>query len=248
MTSAIILTKNEEKNISRCISSLIWVDQVILIDDLSNDETIKIAKKTNPKIEVYTHPLNSDFGAQHNFGMEKAKGDWLFFVDADEEVPEALRDEIITKIKDNKNTKAYAIKRQDVLLGKKINHGETMNTKFIRLAKKGSGIWKREVHEYWDINKNIETLNQPLLHYPHPTISEFISSINFYTSIDSKYMFDKEEIRFSLFRTIVNPVGKFIQNYIFRLGFLDGLPGLIIAVMMSLHSLIVRIKLYELSK
>src|SRR2546423_7584770 len=95
MISAVVLAKNEEKNIKACLESLSWCDELIVIDDNSTDKTVDIARQKGARI--YTHPLNNDFAQQRNFGLDKAKGDWVLFVDADERVPSALWYEIMQR-------------------------------------------------------------------------------------------------------------------------------------------------------
>ncbi|MDO8514877.1 MAG: hypothetical protein Q7S14_00090, partial [bacterium] len=103
--------------------------------------------------------------------------------------------------------------------------------------------WVRKVHEFWDI-KNTGELEEYLIHYPHPTIFDFINQINLYTETDAKELL-KEGKKFSYFRLICNPIGKFIQNYFLKLGFLDGSAGFVYAFMMSFHSLVVRVKMHD---
>src|ERR1700722_13133913 len=93
MISAVILTKNEEKNIGACLDSTSWCDEKIVIDDHSTDKTVEIAKKRGAT--VISHSMQNDFSGQRNFGLEKAKGDWVFFIDADERVSSALWYEIM---------------------------------------------------------------------------------------------------------------------------------------------------------
>src|SRR5438874_1189231 len=95
--SAVVLTKNEEKNIDRCLKSLQFCDEVVVIDDSSIDESLEKAKKY-AHMKILEHQLKGDFAAARNFGMEKASGDWVLFVDADEEVSEELKNEIQSQI------------------------------------------------------------------------------------------------------------------------------------------------------
>src|SRR3990167_11562432 len=97
MISAVVLTKNEEKNIERCINSLLWCDEIVIIDDYSEDETINKIK--NAKVKIFQRKLNGDFAGQRNFGLEKASGEWVLFVDSDEEVSRELREEILEILK-----------------------------------------------------------------------------------------------------------------------------------------------------
>jgi len=245
MISAVVLTKDEEKNIGECLKGLRWCEEVIVIDDYSEDGTGEIAKKLGAK--VFKRHLNNDFAAQRNFGLEKAEGDWVLFVDADERVTNKLADEI----KQVTQKSAYArncvngffLRRKDFIFGKWLKHGETANIRLLRLARKGSGEWKRKVHETWEIKGKASELKNSLLHYSHPTINDFLKQINFHSTLHAEALRD-EGVRPSLFRLVTNPLGKFIQNYIFKFGFLDGTPGFIVAMMMSFHSFLSRAKLY----
>lgn len=244
MISALVLTKNEEKNILDCLKSLSWCDEVIVIDDNSQDKTTDIAKKTGAK--VFIHSLEEDFAAQRNFGLEKAKGDWIFFVDADERVPQGLWYEIMAKT--NAPFSPYAgfyLKREDSLWGKKLLHGEIGNIKILRLAKKDAGKWAGKVHETWKIKEKTDVLQNPLIHYPHQSVKEFLQEINFYTDLRAKEL-HKKKVGVSWFAILFYPKAKFFVNYIVKGGFLDGLPGFIFALMMSFHSFLVRAKLWLL--
>jgi glycosyltransferase involved in cell wall biosynthesis len=242
MISAVVLAKDEEKNLTDCLESVKWCDEIVLIDDDSVDKTIEIAKKFNAK--VFTRSLNNNFAQERNFGLQKAKGEWIFFVDADERVSPELKKEIIEVIK-KPNIDGFFLKRQDFFAGKALKYGETANVRLLRLAKKGKGDWQREVHEIWGIKGEIGELKNPLLHYSHQTIPEFLEHINFHSTIHAQVL-KKEGVEPSLFQIIFYPKAKFIQNYIFRLGFLDGTPGIIVALMMSFHSFLARAKLYQI--
>ncbi len=237
MITTIILTKNEERNIEKCIRSLIWSDEIVVVDDYSNDQTIKkVNSFNNKKIKIFRNHLNNNFASQRNFGLSKAKGDWVLFIDSDEIVTQKLKDEIKSNINsNNKVYNAFFLKRHDFLFGKEIKHGEVGNIKLLRLAKREAGKFKRKVHEYWDIKENIGELKNPILHYPHPTISEFIEKINTYSSIHSKEN-KKEGKKSNLIRIIIFPIGKFTKNYFLKLGFLDGVEGFMLAILMSFHS------------
>ena len=246
MISTVILSKNEEKNIKDCLESICQLaDEIILIDDNSADKTLEIAKKFGAK--VITHSLNNNFAQQRNFGLEKTKGEWVLFLDADERVTPELRAEIFNFQFPISNYDGFYLKRQDFFGGRVLKHGETANIRLLRLGRKGKGEFKREVHEVWEIEGKTKELKNPLLHYPHQTLSDFIDHVNFHSTLHAQAL-KKEGVKPSLFRIIFNPLGKFIQNYVFRLGFLDGTPGIIFALMMSFHSFLARAKLYFLWK
>lgn len=240
MISAVVLTKNEKENIKECLLSLRWSDEVIVIDDYSTDGTKEIARKLGAK--VFQRQLDNDFAAQRNFGLKKAKGDWILFIDADERVSPQLAQEIKKKIKKTDRNGFY-LKRKDYFGNRWLKHGETARVKLLRLAKKNSGQWKRPVHEVWQVKGKIGELRNPILHYPRPTISQFLKQINFYSSLHARAL-HQEGVKPNFCRIIVNPIGKFFQNYCWRLGWLDGAPGLIVALMMSLHSFLAQAKLF----
>jgi glycosyltransferase involved in cell wall biosynthesis len=242
--SAVVLTKNEEKNIKDCLQALSFADETIVIDDGSSDKTREIAEKLGAK--VWVRSLNGDFAAQRNFGLSKARGDWILFVDADERVTPELQQEIKEKCQKAGNFSGFYLRRKDYFLGRWLRYGETAHVKPLRLAKKNAGQWKRKVHEIWEIRKGrVEELKSSLIHYPHPTISEFLREINEYTDINA-YQIYLEGQRFRLWQLFLYPMIKYGQNYCWRLGFLDGFPGLVMALMMAYHSLITRVKLWEI--
>jgi len=244
--SAVILAKNEEATIRECLQSLSFCDERIVIDDFSTDRTAEIAKELGAVI--YKHPLENDFARQRNFGLEKASGDWVLFVDADERVNHSLQYEITTETSDSMNTTlGYFIKRYDTIWGKKVTHGEVGSITLLRLARKNAGKWVGKVHETWEIKGKKGVLTHKLDHFPHQSLKEFLREINYYSSIRAEEM-HKLKKKVYVYQIPFYPLGKFLYNYFFRLGFLDGLPGFIIAVMMSFHSFLVRGKLWQIAK
>jgi glycosyltransferase involved in cell wall biosynthesis len=244
MISAVVLTKNEEKNIENCLDSLSWCDEIVLIDDNSTDKTVDIAKKKGAK--VFDRSMNHNFSTQRNFGLQKAKGDWVLFVDADERVSSALWYEIMQRTNESFNdVSGFYIKRVDTMWGKVLAYGETGNIKLLRLAKKDAGKWEGRVHETWKIEGNKATLKNVLDHFPHATVESFLREINYYTDLRSEELYEKK-VKSNWFTIIVYPFSKFVLNYIIKRGFLDGLAGLVFALLMSLHSFLVRSKLWLL--
>lgn len=249
--TAIVLTKNEEKNIYDCLESVLWCDEIIIVDDFSEDRTLEVAKSINEeKIKIFQHKLEGDFSSQRNFGLDKAESEWVLFLDADERVSQDLRAEINDVIIDEtskpKNS-GYLIKRIDYMWGKELKHGETGDIKLLRLGRKKKGKWIGQVHEIWQIEGKLGEFNEALIHYPHQSIREFLSEINFYTDLRAKELYRNGKICKT--RDIIfYPLGKFIKNYFVKLGFLDGLEGLIFALMMSFHSFLVRSKLWTISR
>lgn len=248
MISVVILTKNEEKNIIDCIESVSWADEIVIIDDFSLDRTVEVVNNLiySKKIKIFQRKLNQNFSAQRNFALSKVKHEWVLFIDADEIVTKDLKEEINSIIisKEDKYN-GYYIKREDVIWGKHIKHGEFGNIRLLRFAKKNSGDWVGDVHERWVVDEPATDLEAIILHYPHQNVTDFLKEINFYTTIRANELY-KNNIKTNVFEILLYPKGKFLLNYIFKLGFLDNIEGLILAIFMSFHSFLVRGKLWLL--
>jgi hypothetical protein len=200
----------------------------------------------------------TDFAAARNAELAKAKtparnasqgdagGDWVLFVDTDEVMTPALEKEITNILHLSSNIySAYSIPRRDTFLGRELRHGETGSAQFIRLARKSYGKWQRPVHEVWVGRGRVGELKNPLLHTPHESVASFLEKINRYSTIEADYRF-KQGKKSSLLHIAFYPIAKFKYNYLLRLGFLDGIPGIIMAIMMSFHSYLTWTKLYLL--
>lgn len=240
MITAIVLTKNEGKNIAKCLATLRFCNEVIVVDEYSTDKTVEIARRYGARI--FQRHLKEDFAAQRNFGLSKVKGDWVLFVDSDERVTAALAAEI-KKQTAGAPPVGFYIKRRDFIWDRELKHGEPGNVKLLRLAEKNAGLWKRVVHEVWDVQGKTQTLENPLTHYPHKTLREFLIDVDRYSTMHAKEL-RGEGIRSNLGKIFIWPAGKFLDNWILKLGFLDGTQGFLVAAMMSLHSFLAWSKLW----
>jgi glycosyltransferase involved in cell wall biosynthesis len=254
--SVVILTKNEEENIERCLKSVSFYDEIIVVDDYSTDNTknqISKIKNQNYKlnIKIYERKLKNDFAGQRNFGLQKATNDWVLFIDADEELTKKLQDEVKSVIRNliiNNQYNSFYIRRRDFFWNQELKHGEISQIRqfgLIRLVRKDSGHWLGNVHEVFYTADRTGRLNGILNHYPHPTLKDFINDINYYSTIRAEELFNRG-ITTNIFQIIFFPSGKFLYNYFLKLGFLDGAAGFTYAFMMSFHSFLVRGKLYQL--
>lgn len=206
-------------------------------------------KPSNLTIITLKESSITDFAVVRNSELAKVKTDWVLYVDSDETISKELEEEICLAVA-SKDYDAYYLRRIDKFLGRELQHGETGNAKFVRLAKKDFGEWIHPVHEKWvprsaDFPLRIGTLKNPIFHSSHPTISSFLDKINNYSTLDAQYRFSQGK-KSSLFKIALYPLVKFKVNYLFKLGFLDGVPGAIMAIMMSFHSYLTWTKLYLL--
>lgn len=240
MLSAVVLTKNEQNNLDCCLSALGFCQEIIVIDDYSEDKTREIARKFGAKI--FKRRLNHNFAQQRNFGLKKAKNDWVIFIDADERVSRELRDEIL-QVLENPKYEGYFIRRKNFWLGRELSWGEWAKSrvlskyghnKVLRLGKKNAGAWKRRVHEYWDI-KNSAELENYLIHNGHKDIKNMLRSLNQQSYLHAQANLDENK-NSNLFKIIFMPAAKFFVNFLVKQGFRDQTHGFVFATFMSFHS------------
>ncbi len=247
----LLLTKNESGKIREWGSWLKKIrplNEIIVIDDNSIDDTIKIAKSwANKKLSVknFTHPLNYDFSQQRNFGITKSQNSWILFLDADE-VPNSDMIDYLNNLNPQKN-KCYSFKRNLIYFGKTISHGQALNDKPIRLFNKTQGKFTGQVHEIWSSSAQNKFTHSSLSHYSFDNLNILLEKVNLYSTIRAQELFDQHQIT-NLLEIIFYPCFKFKHLYLFKLGFLDGIPGLILSLTMSLHSFLSRAKLWHLSQ
>ena len=197
----------------------------------------------NLTIITLNQPGITDFAKARNQAMAKVATDWVLFIDSDETVSPQLEAEIAIAVKNKRFN--YQLRRQDFFEGKKLKFGETAAVRLIRLIQPGSGKWQGQVHEVFVSKLRVKTLNQPLLHERRITFGQLFDRLNYYSDLKAKELFD-QGVKFSLWELLFLPWLKLLHNYILRLGVLDGVPGLMLATLMSWHSLMVRVKLYGL--
>jgi len=244
MISAVVLTKNEEENIEKCLRTLRFCNEIVVIDDNSNDHTRDIAKKLGA--EIYKRDMDMDYAAQSNYGMEKAKNKWVLFVDADERISNELADEI-TEAVGYEGVSGFLLRRIDYMWGKWLTHGEVGSNRFMRLVRKRSGKWVRRVHPRFEIRGKTLNLKNPILHYPHPSVKEFIAKVDKWSTWHALAN-SEEGKKATISKVVLMPIGHFIRNFILNLGFLDGIRGLIFAFVMSFHSYLAWSKLLLLQR
>lgn len=187
-----------------------------------------------------------DFSEVRNRALLKAREKYVLFVDSDEIVTKDSW-EIIAKIVSEGRTELVSVLRSDIFLGKELKGGEGSNQRLVRMGKKEKLLFERKVHEVIKVEKNTEVLISQikLLHHSHESIGEFFAKVAFYSRVEAEYRQEKDKVHM-LVAMIFYPVGKFLLNLIFRHGYRDGMRGLSYAVIMSLHSLFVRIHGWEL--
>jgi glycosyltransferase involved in cell wall biosynthesis len=226
--SAIIITKNEAQNIISCIESILWADEIIVLDCGSIDHTQALCKKYAPKVKLHETDWPG-FGKQKNRALSLATSDWILSIDADERITPKLKDEILQKLNDT-NFVAYEIPRLNYFLGKPIKHcfGNKKDAP-IRLMKKGFCKFSDDiVHEKIIANGSTSKLQNKLNHFSFNSIEGLINKINDYSTLGAIRLYDAKK-KTSHPKAFMHAAWIFIKIYFLRCGFLDGWAGFIIA-------------------
>lgn len=224
--SIVILTKNEERNIARCLLPLQGLtDDIVVVDSESTDNTIAIATAMGAKVMTAAW---QGYAKTKNEANRAAKYEWILSVDADEEVNEELRSAVLQLFSGSVSEKtAYLIRRKMVYCGSVLNHGAVANEYRLRLFNKKNARWnEKAVHEDIELNSGVELrkLNGFMWHHSYNTTGEHEKKIELYAQLFAKQKL-MEGRKFSFVKTRLSPAFGFIKNYIFRLGFLDGIRG-----------------------
>lgn len=239
--TVIILTNRNDQRFVNALQSGQFAEEVLVVDNHSGNDWKKLAKKNRFRLIKYTEKIEN-FAQVRNFALEKATYEWVFFLDSDEIIPVSEQPAIQRAIKNGKLDGAF-VKRTDVFMGKQLRYGEAGKQRILRLFKRDLGHFNRAVHEVAKVNGKVGNIDVTIIHHAHVSISEFISTVSWYAQqIGFNRSFLPHEV---LLELLIYPPGKFIFNYIFALGFLDGWRGLIYALVMSMHSAAVRVYAYE---
>ena len=243
--SCVIITYNESRNIRRCLESVSWADEIIVVDSFSTDDTKKIVSEFTNRI----FDLNWEgFGPAKDYAVKQATGDWILSVDADELVSENLREEIQKIVQSGDSLDGYFIPRRSYFLGRWMRHGGWYPDFVLRLFRKDKGDFtSRLVHEKVIVKGRNGYLKNDLLHYTDPDYDHYLEKLNRYTSIDAQQRY-LEGTTGSSVNLLIRPVAIFFKTYFLKRGFLDGLPGLILAVSSAFHVFAKYVKLWHLGR
>jgi len=225
--TAIIPTFNEEANIEAAIKSVLWADEIIIIDSFSTDSTQSIA--TSYKVNFIQHQYTNS-AAQKNWIIPQAKHQWIFLLDADEYASDALIKEVKSTISNESSKAGYWIRRKNFFMGKKVNYSGWQNDKVIRL-------FKRDLCKYEDKNVHAEILAEgpvgqlkhEIVHNTYKGLNHFINKISWYSTWKAYDKIERGASTNLFFNAVIKPAYRFFYHYILRLGILDGKVGFIIS-------------------
>lgn len=243
--SVAIITYNEEKNIRDCINSVYdLADEIIILDSNSTDKTPIIAKSF-PNVNYF----NQDFKGhieQKNDAISLCKGEWILSLDADERATPELLSKIQLVLDSPSEIVGYKIKRLTYHMGKFIKHSGWYPQYKYRFFKKGYAHWTGEnPHDFIEIQGKGAKLNADIIHYSFVDLSHQVDTINKFSSIVA-FTRSQKNLKFSYLKLIFKPYIKFLEIYFFKLGFLDGLQGFIIAISSAYSTFLKHSKLFEL--
>jgi glycosyltransferase involved in cell wall biosynthesis len=243
--SAVIIAYNEQDTIERCLKGLDWADEIIVVDSFSSDQTVERCQRYTAK--VIRHEWEG-FVRQKIYATGLAQHDWIFSIDADEELSVELKADIINLKRSGFNAAAYQIPRRVFYLGKWIGHGGWYPDYKVRLFNRQQGQWIGiDVHEYWQTTGRLGKVRGDLLHYSYKNVADHVRKINQTTSVSAQELLS-QGIRVSPFHTLIKPTAKFLKSYFIKAGFLDGYIGLVIALMGGYYVFLKYLKAWELQK
>ena len=255
LLSVVIITYNEEANIGRTLASVqpLVADgkgEIIVVDSGSTDRTVEIAKSYGARVFVEEW---KGYAAQKNSAIDKAVGDWLLSLDADEEVdselsnelmgraaekvplPESAREWCLTMRQSNLDLLdgapvAFLVRRKNFFLERWVQHAGFWPDAKLRVLRRGAGRFEqRAVHEDISVNGHKKLIPfGALIHHSYPTLSDYIEHMNRYSSLGAEMVVAKGKVRFSFINIVLRPLFTFFYNYFFRLGFVDGREGLLL--------------------
>lgn len=249
----VFINDRQDQLFERALLSAALAEEIIVFDQASQNNWSaleKKLKKINPDLKirliVRKNPI-LDFASLRNKAIEKVRTPWLLFLDSDEILTKKDLNKLPALL-NNEKLSAYRLKRVDFFHGKSLRFGETGNYSMIRLARTNNIKYQRTVHEIPIITGRVENSSLEIKHYPHQNLSEFFRTINAYAELEANYRFS-EKFHYGKFKIVFEllfyPNAKFLINYFLKLGIVDGFAGLAYAVLMSFHSLLVRVYLYE---
>lgn len=242
MISVNIICRNEEKNIEDCLKSVLWADEIIVVDAESADRTLEIAKKYTDRVFVNKW---EGFAKQRTFALEKSKKDWVLALDADERCSSGLKEEIVSFIaSNNHNIKGFKLPRQNYFLGKWIKYGGWYPGYQLRFFKRSNvKVSDRLVHEGYEVDGDIGVMKNDIIHYTVQSVFEFMNRVNGYSNLKAEEKSKNGNIGF--LDIFIQPLKSFVVQYIFKGGFRDGLHGLMVYNFDAITRMLTYMKIWE---
>ncbi len=245
--SVCYIVKNEARRIEESLRSVAWADEIVVVDSGSDDGTVEICRRYTDRV------IHQDFLGhieQKNFALDRASHDWVLSLDGDE----VLSDDLAREIREvlaapDEDVDGYRMPRQTRYLGRWIRHGSWYPDHKLRLWRRTAGRWGGEnPHDRVEVAKDrVATLRSPILHYSYRDVSHHVQTIDAFTSITARE-WHRRGRRARLSALVLRPPLKFLEVYVWKRGFLDGVPGFLIAFHTMYYAFLKYAKLLELEK
>ena len=241
--TVITLTLNEEANIRACLESVAWADELIVVDSGSTDATVAIAREFTPHVHSIAWP---GYGAAKNYALDRAAGEWILWLDADERVTPELAEEIRAMLQRSEvAVSGFEVARRAYFLGKWICHCGWYPARVVRIFRKERGrVSDLRVHERLELKGEVAITRNDLLHYTDPNLHHYLGKFNRYTSLAAEDL-DRAGRGVRILDLSLRPLFQFVKMYFLRRGFLDGVPGFILCVLSAAYVFTKYAKLWE---
>ena len=246
--SVMMVVRNEEKKIRRCLESVRWADEIVVVDQSSTDSTVSICRKYTDNVSIV--PAHVFCEPDRTTACNKATHDWILYIDADEEITEELKARIRSLLSPGSSAYgAYYIRRKNIFLGKWIRGSGWDPGYVMRLFKKGAVTFPEKIHAGITPLVKSGRIEEPIIHYTCETLEEYISKMNRYTGVLAREAYEQGE-RVTLWnapvKIVLLPALYFFYKYIVKAGFRDGFQGFIIGFFTYLTIMLKHLKLMEL--
>ncbi|MCX8043948.1 MAG: glycosyltransferase family 2 protein [Desulfobacterota bacterium] len=242
LLSVSIITFNEEHNIRDCLASVAWADEIVVVDACSTDTTVAICREFTERVIQRPWPGHV---AQKQYALEQTRGSWVLCLDADERLSPEAADEVRTVISNAHAADGYTFPRLSFYLGRWIRHGGWYPDRKLRLVRRGCGRWTgMDPHDKLVVDGTVGHCQGHLYHYVYRDISQQLKTIDSFSRITAS-QWHRQGRNARIIDMLVRPPLKFIETYVWKRGFLDGMPGFIIAVLSSYYVFLKYAKLWE---
>lgn len=243
--SAVVNTRNEEKNIEDCLKSLRFADEIVLVDMESEDKTVKLAKKYTKNI--YSHKKTGFVEPARNFAIKKATGNWILVVDADERIPRSLAVKLINIANENQ-VDFVRIPRQNLIFNHWVRYSRWWPDYNVRFFKRGHVEWQNRIHSIpitIGDGINLDPVKElSITHYHYDSIDQYVKRSVRYSKTQAKELID-QGYSFDIKDLIFKPIGEFLSRFFAGEGYKDGLHGLILASLQGFSSFLVYLYVWQ---
>ena len=244
--TVVVSAYNEESSLSRCLSSVSFADEIIIVDNSSLDKTGTVARKFTK--HVFRQPNILMLNTNKNYGFGKATSDWILNLDADEEIPPDLAKEIQAVIAANPTENGFWIKRKNIIFGKWMTHGLWWPDKQIRLFRRGKAKFPCvHIHEYIRVEGQVGELNEPYLHYNYESVHQYLTKID-RASTSEAISLSEMKYQLAWYDAVRFPLSDFLKIYFAQHAYKDGLHGLVLSLFQAFYSFSVFAKFWEMEK